>query len=138
MRNLKMKPYRGATTYEQALEEVEGVWDGRAVLIDLKYEATGDVTPEVRQTMSDPGEPSHLEIDEETFTPERVVDVETGDELELTDALKAYAVQQAEAYVKTHREQIDERWSQECADSAEGAYWDAVDRAIDERKERGL
>lgn len=135
---LRKKPYRGSTSYEQALEEIDGTWAGRAVLIDVKYEASGDVTPEQRQTMSDPGEPAHIEIVDETFTPERVVDVESGDDVELTDDLKAYAVQQAEAHVKAHRDAIDERWSQECGDAAEGAYWDAVDRAIDERKERGL
>lgn len=135
---LRKKPYRGSTSYEQLLEELEGVWAGRAVLIDVQYEAWGEVTPECPQTHWDPGEPSHLDIVDETFEVERVVDVESDTEVELTAELKAYAVEQATAYVKAHREAIDERWARDCVDAAEGAYWDAVDRAIDERKERGL
>lgn len=122
----------------RTFEQIDAVIDGRAVLIEADCELAGEIGSGCRQTHDSPAEPPSVDFGVVSVAIRAVSDAETLEDLALTPEVIASAVGSVRSYVEGHTDQIARDILADEREAAEAAMWDAVDRAINERRERGL
>lgn len=130
---MNRRPYRGQQSFRTELE-IETVWQGQPVLLTVDMTATGRMTRAYPASLAGPAEPSYFDVHDTTFELESALD-DGNMPLPLTPELVEFSRRQAEQYVEAHRDDIEQQWADEAADRDEAAYWQEIDRRIDEARE---
>ena len=123
---------------DREVEELPAEIDGRAVLIDGAVKLAGDIWPGCRQTWTSPEELPTVDIGIVSVSVSAATDAATLDAIDLTPELRAVGERTIRAWIEAHEDELSREILEDADERAAAAMDAAIDRRIDERRERGF